>query len=381
MNSSRRELLRAVLSCPTAPFCERAVVEYIQGWARRRGVNFAQDAAGNVLLSAGETGGAKTRRQAAAKPPWVFSAHMDHPGFVVTGGRSNVVRAEFRGGVARPYFAGARVRLIVRDGGQHVGTIRSARRSKSLNFMACRVELDRPADIPPGTVGMWDVPVFSARKSGRIHARACDDLAGVAAVLAALERIASTGAPGPVLGLLTRAEEVGFTGMLAACKLGTIPPDALVVGIETSKAQPAAPLGGGVVIRVGDRSRVFHEPLTALIADVAAGRAKKTKRFRFVRQLMPGGTCETTALCGWGHTAAALCIALGNYHNQHPRGHVAAEVIDEGDFDCLVDLLVALACEPRTPSDFSEAFRARLDHLLAWREDLLDQPGPWSVRL
>ena len=388
MNSRRRKLLREVLSCPTSPFCERAVIEYVQNWARRRGVSFAQDAAGNVLLSAGAgadggpsrgRGKGKRRRAGRDEPTWVFTAHMDHPGFVVTGRRGRVVRAEFRGGVAKEYFPGSRVRLIVRDGPEHVATVTSARKSKPHGFVACRLELARPADVPPGSVGMWDVPVFASRR-GRISARACDDLAGVAAVLAALEETISRGAGGRVLGLLTRAEEVGFVGALAGCRLGTIPAGALIVGIETSKAQPAAKLGGGVVIRVGDKSRVFHEPLTAHVRAVAADLAKRNRRFRYVRQLMPGGTCESTAFCTLGFAAAAVCVPLGNYHNQHPRGHIAAETIDESDFDSLVALLAALADDARTPADTDAKLRRRLDDLLATRQGLLDEPGPWSPR-
>ena len=180
--------------------------------------------------------------------------------------------------------------------------------------------------------------------------------------------------------MLTRAEEVGYIGAMAACRDGVIPPDALLVGLETSKAQPAAKLGDGVVIRVGDRTRVFHEPLTAHIAAVAGALAKKKRNFRYVRQLMPGGTCETTAFCALGHKAAALCVPLGNYHNQHPRGHIAAEAIDEGDFDCLVELLLALASSDNGPADTDEALHRRLDMLFDTRQGLLDEPSPWSPK-
>lgn len=384
MNVRRLRLLQDVLSCPTSPFCERAVIAYVRSWASRCGVDFAQDAAGNLLLSAGGgIGGARrgNRRGRAAKAPtWVFTAHMDHPGFVVRRSRGRSVWAAFRGGVPKAYFPGSRVRLITRDGEQ-VAKVATVRKSKDHNTLDCRLELvgDAPAKVPPGSIGMWDVPAFR-RRNGRITARACDDLAGSAAVLAAMEEIVSRCPRANVMGLLTRAEEVGFVGALAACRLGTIPAGALVVGIETSKAQPAAPVGGGAVIRVGDGTRVFSEPLTAHISEVAKGLAKRDKNLRFVRQLMPGGTCESTVFCALGHVASALALPLGNYHNQHPGGRIAAEFIDEGDFNSLVELLVALATDERTPADTDAAFRRRLDELLAVQSQLLEATGAWSPR-
>lgn len=382
MNASRRRLLQGVLSCPTSPFCERAVIEYVRDWALRRGAAFAQDAAGNVLLStagdAGRRGRAGVRTPKA--PTWVFTAHMDHPGFVVRRGRGRSVWAEFRGGVAKEYFPGSPVRLFTSQG-EFAATVAAVRKSKATGSLECRLELigAGAADVPAGSIGMWDVPAFRSR-NGRIAARACDDLAGCAAVLAAMEKIIAGGADTKVMGLLTRAEEVGLVGALAACRLGTIPAGAMVVGIETSKAQPAARVGGGVVIRVGDKLRTFNESLTAHISAVAASLAKTDKKFRFVRQLMPGGTCESTAFCALGHMAGALAVPLGNYHNQHPRGRIAPEFIDEGDFDCLVELLVALADENRTPADTDADLRRRLDGLLKSRQKTLDEPGPWSPR-
>ena len=95
---------------------------------------------------------------------------------------------------------------------------------------------------------------------------------------------------------------------------------------------------------------------------------------------MPGGTCESTAFCALGHMAGALALPLGNYHNQHPRGRIAPEFIHEGDFDCLVDLLVALAGNKRTPADTDADLRRRLDGLLKSQQKTLDEPGPWSPR-
>ena len=49
---------------------------------------------------------------------------------------------------------------------------------------------------------------------------------------------------------------------------------------------------------------------------------------------MSGGTCEATAYQEFGFQTAAVCVALGNYHNCGPRNRIAAEFgvrIDQRD--------------------------------------------------
>lgn len=60
-----------------------------QGQVRQRG---------NLLLTLGG------RKKSA---PVIAAAHMDHPGFVVTGVDRRVIEARFLGGVVEPYFEGA----------------------------------------------------------------------------------------------------------------------------------------------------------------------------------------------------------------------------------------------------------------------------------
>ncbi len=352
MTDREMELLHAVLCLPTAPFREDAVVAFVRDRAGRHGVSFARDDAGNVLLSVG--GDYRDAR-------WLVTAHMDHPGFVVRARRGRTVHADFRGGVAERFFPGSRVRFLPPDG-DVVARVSACAKGRRGPWLRCRAELIEPRPLPRGTIGMWDLPPLRVRGS-RLHARACDDLAGTAAVLCTLERLARRKPPAPVAGLLTRGEEAGFIGALAACRGGSIPPDAAVVGIETSKAQPAAPLGGGVVLRVGDRARTFDPSVDAFLHAAAGKLARRDESFRFVRRLMPGGTCESTVYCAFGHRAGAVALPLGNYHNMADNGRIAAEVIDAGDFSSLVMLLAAVTRRKDLPADADAALRRRLDGL------------------
>jgi len=359
VKARQRRIVESLLSAPTAPFREAAVVERVAAWAAGRGVAVRRDEAGNVLL--------RVRRGRRRRPRWVFAAHMDHPGFIVTGRRGRSIRAEFRGSVARRYFAGSAVRLYA-PAGEVRAIVRSARKAPAGAWLTCRLDPvgspGRAADVPAGTIGMWDLPAARFRR-GRLHSRACDDVAGAAAVICAMDEIAAGRFAVDATALLTRAEEAAFIGALAAARARSIPAGALVVAVECSRAVAGAGLGEGVVVRVGDRVRTFDPSLTAHVSAAAETLGRRDRRFRHVRQLMPGGTCESTAYAAFGYRATGLCLPMANYHNQGPGGRIAAEVVDTGDFEGLVKLLTALARDPGSPADTDAALKRRLDGL--WR--------------
>lgn len=368
MNRSHRDILKRILSCPTAPFCERAVISAVQRWALLRGLAMRQDRAGNVFL--------RYRGGKARGPRWFYTAHMDHPGFCVVRSEDGLAWAEFRGAVSPEYFPRGKVRFFLADpNGPAFAECKAVvlEHTPGNPFALCRLKLHGRATLPAGTFGMWDLPACEIR-DGAIVSRACDDLAGVAAVLCVLEEAAAKKLPADVTGLLTRGEEAGFVGALAACKERGIPAGAMVVSIEASKRQPAADLGDGVVVRVGDRTRTFDPTLTAHLACVAGELAKQDKCFRFSRQLMPGGTCESTAFCMWGYTAAAVCLPLDNYHNMGPRNRIAPERVNVGDFENLVKLLVALAARTQLPAQTDARLKKTLAGLLKERGKYLRAP-------
>ncbi len=320
---------------PTAPFCEVQVQDYVQHWAEKSGIHFQQDSAGNILL----TYPGKGRRP---RTPWVLQAHMDHPGFSVVHQRGRMVRAWFRGSVMESYFAGARVRFFPRFGKEGCGTVESVRRDKESGFLTCRIKLDGPVDLPEGTLGMWDLPAWKKR-GDQLSLRVVDDLCGVAAILTVLARVQSEGGRRTVHGLLTRAEEVGFVGAIAAAKNKLIDPAWPVLGIEASKAQPNAKVGQGAIVRVGDASTVFNPELTSNLRKTAKKLGlKKERGLNYVESLMPGGSCESTGLALLGYETSAVCLPLANYHNMGKNG-IAPEKISLSDYRSLVVLLAEVS--------------------------------------
>lgn len=354
MSLAKEELrvLRDVVSLPTAPFCEMAVQGYIRAWAKQNGIRFKPDHYGNILLEYPGRG-----RQKGA--PWVLQAHMDHPGFVFIKCRGKIAQAWFRGGVRKDYFPGSRMCFIPADGPSVRGTVLSARKDSESGFLRCRIELDRTSDLPEGTLGMWDLPPW--KKSGdRLNVRVADDLCGVASILLTLTRLKQSGSSRKVYGLLSRAEEVGFVGAISAAKSGTIDPAWPVLGIEASSAQPSAPLGGGAVVRVGDRASIFDPELTAHLRLVARElrENKKTAYLKYSESLMPGGSTESTGLAVMGYKTCAVCLPLGNYHNMG-KEKIAPEQVYVSDFEALLALLTAVV--QRIPDNVhTRALKARL---------------------
>lgn len=390
--AARREHLRWLLELtglPTATGREHSVTAWVERWcAARPGVTLSSDAAGNLLLWKGEPA-------EAGSAPVLFTAHTDHPAFVVeavlrddqaAGGTAGeaALRLSFRGGVMDPYFVQGRVAVWSRDGLRLGATlVDTGPQSPTTGFRDCIAELDDDTDegaVAPGDIATWDLPGPEVI-DGLLHAPACDDLAGAAAALAALDVLLALRAPSPVGVLLTRAEEIGFVGAIAACKQGTIPPDARVLALETSRSYAESPIGGGPIVRVGDRSWTFSPALTGAVAKVCetieAARKGGARPFRWQRRLMPGGTCEATCYGAYGLNATCLCLPLGNYHNmgnldlvqagEASKAAVAREVVSVADFEGLVDALVG--CGEGLAE--TEPLSARMERLYAERSFVL----------
>lgn len=335
------QVLHDVLVIPTAPFAEHKVLAYIERFCEaRKGVSTSRDKAGNLLV--------RVRIDSPNVPrPVCVTAHLDHPGFVVDRMVTrNRLRAFWRGGVPKEYFLGASVRFDA--GGRWVkGAVASLEHVKRDGAGRVDTTIIRVGeDIPSGAIGMWDFPDPVIRGS-RIFARGCDDLAGAAAMLCAMDRLLNDAKPCDAYFLFTRAEEVGFVGAIAAARARTIPKKCFVVAMETSSERPFARMGDGPILRVGDKASTFTHAVTAHCHQVAKDLAAKDKDFKFQRKLMDGGTCESSAYCTLGYEATGLCVALGNYHNVNARRKkLGPEYIDLDDFMAVVKWFVAIARSP-----------------------------------
>jgi putative aminopeptidase FrvX len=297
------DLTRSILAQPTAPFHEDAVrAEILIQLAQIPSVHVEQDDFGNVVARYDGCSG---------HSEYAFAAHMDHPAYV---------GEEFLGGVPETY------------------------REK------------KPPTRDFGAFAMWDLPACEVH-DGRIHSRACDDLIGCIAILALFQELDRTEAAATVHGLFTRAEEVGFVGAIHLAKSGHVPKDLTIVSLECSseRSPGAGKMGDGPIIRVGDRTSIFDDGATAALVK-AATEAKLPHQ----RCLMSGGTCEATAYQLYGYRTAALCVALGNYHNCGPELTIAPEFVAVDDVAGMIALMHA-AVSNESPADPHATLREKLE--------------------
>ena len=350
-------ILKEVCALPTAPFVEHRVVEYVERFVRsRRRLRLSRDNNGNLLI---ELPGKKRNL-----PRWVFGAHMDHPGFVTRRMIDpRTVECDFRGWVLGDLMAGVKVRFFD-DGREVTGRVIEATPEKDEGRGApaksARVKISVPvgANIP----GMFDLGEGTVR-GNKFHGRVCDDLAGAAAALAMLDAMHANPPAATVAVLLTRAEEEGFIGAIAA----VLEPKLLrksdrIIAIETSAMQPYAPQGKGPIIRVGDRTSIFNSSLTYFMTQQAEQIRRKDKKFIYQRALMPGGTCEATVYDVYGYHAASICVALGNYHNMdREKKKIAPEYIDLGDWKGMVKLFIQIARNGHEYDPSNSALRERIE--------------------
>ena len=316
------------MRCPAAPFHEAGVRAEVELICAEHGLEFQRDAFGNVLVEL---------KTAERTRPLVLAAHMDHPGFeIVRELAPGRWLAQFNGGVPSRYFRqGVPVRLLPGAIPAKILMRAGDGAPKQLELQATRRARH---DGPSPTFAVWELEDFEVR-GGHIHGRSCDDLVGVASVLATLIELKRFRRKVHVLGVISRAEEVGFMGALTVAGAGLLPRGALVISLETSKELPSVGMGHGVIIRVGDRSSIFDSRATRFLTEVATDLQKEEPSFLFQRALMSGGTCEATAYQEFELTTAGVCIALGNYHNCGPRGRVAAEFVSVEDACGMVRLL------------------------------------------
>lgn len=328
MRARELSLLLDLLHQPTAPFREQQVVRFVSAILHRHDVPFFLDPEGNVIV--GCSSRAEYMRKLRTRDPdpvRLYVAHMDHPGFHGTrwSGRDRL-RVKWHGGAPTRHLRGAPVWIADANGHTGEGHLRSARLTRSGRTIdTAEIQVAAPDSIrklPPTSLHggfRFRAPVW--RAGSKLYTQVADDLVGVFAILATALHVyrRGRGTRASFLGLLTRAEEVGFVGAIGHFALGWLARarrPVVCVSLETSRTLPNAVVGKGPVVRLGDRRTVFDPGALNVLTHVA----QRLLPARHQRRIMDGGTCEATAATVYGLTAIGLSVPLGNYHNQGFEG-------------------------------------------------------------
>ena len=327
MNTRLYRLLTQLLSRPTAPFREGQVIIFVRTILQRATIPHFTDPTGNLVIGCGSPAAYRALlRQPGKEPVRLFIAHMDHPGFHgVCWLSSRRLLVKWHGGSPVKHLRGGRVWLANDKGIVTEGRIARATLLRSRHAIdTAEILLARPLPVAQAAASLYGgfrfrAPVWRAGK--RLYTQVADDLIGVFAVLATALTLYSgkRRTQPPFLGLLTRAEEVGFVGAIAHFELDWrehARRPVVAVSLETSRTLPNAIIGKGPVVRLGDRRTVFDPGYLHILSEVAAQELPG----RHQRRVMDGGTCEATAATAWGLPAIGISVPLGNYHNQGFEG-------------------------------------------------------------
>jgi endoglucanase len=294
-------ILKRILKQPTAPFHEYHVRDEIEVLLEGcPHVKTKVDKFGNLLVT--YKNGKRKSREA-----FVLGAHMDHPGFVRTPKTESLNEWEFLGGMPKPEV--------------EAGVEAGLRKVK-------------------GAIGTWNFPVKISAE--RVEATACDDLVGCAAIVSMIWDLASLDLETTFYAAFTRAEEVGFLGAWHLAKKWPYPEDAVFVSVETSRPVNGAIMGGGPMVRVGDRLSIFDGEAVAALMKTATEQG-----IRVQRCLLDAGACEASAMQACGRRSVGISLPLGNYHNLDDARNVAPEYVMMADLRSMVNLMKALVATGR----------------------------------
>lgn len=328
MKNTLNEILHNLLAIPTAPYKENQISDFIMNFCTERKVGFRKDEFGNIIAFA------KRKHPTGSL---AFVAHMDHPGFIVEKDSSKgITTALFYGGYDPQEFKPAPILIHTAQGPVEAQVTEWSAAPKE---QAKRATLKIKGEVSAGDLGVWNFENYK-EENGLLYSRACDDLIGCALILNLIDSFASKSQSLSFYAVFTVAEETGFNGAKYVCSSEILPKKVIPISIETSKALPTAQPGDGVVIRIGDSKTVFSPEITQFITDTALQMQNRDKEFKFQRKLMDGGQCEGSVFFDFNYRTGALCLPLGNYHNQnYQSGKTDLEYISTFDLDCASKLM------------------------------------------
>lgn len=331
-------------SVPGASFQEQAVEAAIRKTFQGTGIKVRKDPSGNLVVRLGP--------RSSVKPPLVWVAHMDHPALVIQEmtNQKNVFFAKPMGDIPVDQLKGKSLPLfrLSKDKIITIGKAQVIKRQKGVVF------LQTSANASAGDFCRAWPGKLQIGKTW-VQGPAIDDLAGCAGIISALLALRKEKLRQPVIGLFTRAEEVGLVGATDVAKRRNLPKDALIYSVEMSHHLPGATPGKGAVIRLGDASGLFDPSMI----DAMVSQARLVQgQIPLQAALMSGGVCEASSFRSFGYKTAGLACPLVGYHNRGIKSSVP-EQIRVSDYLSLVAFIRVICTAPPLPSR-ALAYKKRL---------------------
>jgi putative aminopeptidase FrvX len=297
--------------------------------------------------------GSMIARQGSRGPRIMLDAHMDELGGIVRRATPDgFLSMQMLGGWLDQALAGQRWIILGAKGPVHAVTsirdihLASAdertrlipREAVFLDVGAKSAAEVAELGVSPGDPVVPDSSFQELNGTGNYAGKAWDDRVGCAVLVEAMRRLKAQGHPNQIFFVATVQEEIGLRGARASAAI--VHPD-LGIAIEGgvtgdaggAKAEESqVKLGRGPGVFLYDTSAMPNRKLVALIREVAA-EAKLPLQFDLV-QGYADDSAEMQTVAGGAPTVNLVVPTRYT--------HVHTGIINRGDFDATVDLVVAL---------------------------------------
>ena len=321
-----RDTLKTLLAVYGPSGNEHTVAETVKGLIASHVDSMRVDAMGNLIVE--KLGTDENGKRI------MFSAHMDHIGFVVTDIDENgFLRVHNVGGV-NPVISNAR-HVVFENGVEGVIYCQPLKgENPAMKYLFIDIGAEDRADaersVQVGDMAVY-APDFFELGENRVASPAMDDRCACALLCEMLMYLDET--PNTVVAVFSTQEEVGCRGAHTAAY--AVNPD-LGVGLDVTAwgdtpevKYPSVNLGEGAAVKFMDRSMVA----TPAVRDALIAAAEKAK-VPYQREVLPFGGTDGSAIqhARGGIPAGTLSIPCRNVHS-------ACEVIDMRDMESALAIL------------------------------------------
>lgn len=316
--SGREEAVRALIEEEVRPLADEVRVDPLGNLIARRAPR-------------GAAGGGESRRVLVA-------AHMDEIGLIATHiDDDGFIRFEPVGGQDAKVLVGQRVRfengVVGVIGTEKLEDAKDLKLAKLFIDIGARSGAEARERVRVGDMAVFHRPLEQA--GDRLIAKAMDDRSGCAVVVEAMSRLESS--PHEIFFVFTVQEEVGLRGARTAA-YGVEPDVAVAVDITLAGDTPEPPhrvsvkLGQGPAIKIKDLSVISHPLVRDWMTRAAEGHGIPHQY-----EVLPIGGTDAGAmqLARSGVPSGVLSIPCR-------YAHTPAEMVDAGDLENAVRLLVAM---------------------------------------
>lgn len=326
-----RDLIRKLIEITGPSGHEVKIREFIRGEIQSLADEVRVDALGNLIARKGAAGAGGKRV--------MLSAHMDEIGLIVTHvDAAGFVRFTTIGGVRVVNLPGGRVRFMNGVAGVIGKQARSEPGESSFEEMFIDVGArDRQScPVKVGDVAAFDRPFNDLGQ--RLIAKAMDDRVGVAVLIETLRHLKSS--PHELYFVFSVQEEVGLRGATTAA-YGIDPEIGLAVDVtgtgDTPRDRPMeVGLGKGPAIKLRDGGMLTDPRLVDCMVRVA-----EKGGLPYQLEILEHGTTDARAIQLTRAGVPVGCLSIPCRYIHSP-----SEMVDAGDVEKAVQLMLALLGDP-----------------------------------